>query len=272
MVPANKVGEAAIQFIAPYVPIRFHKLGEGAMERAIKKAGADAFDAAKKLYKQIWKEAEANGDIHEVIAQLANAPGSEEHLRVLQEQLIALLEGEQAFNQSLMETLVQAEQMTWQRGISAKSLSKTTEVLGNGNPLTINHYAAESSPRPRLTGKVSNVPWGSRTFVGRDEVLLSLHERLCEEETLAITAIQGMSGIGKTELARQYAQRYINDYSGGLCWVQARDMDVASQIITFAQVYLDLEPPEGLDMPAQLAYCWSHWPRGESRNSDVLIL
>ncbi|MEL6263928.1 MAG: tetratricopeptide repeat protein, partial [Cyanobacteria bacterium J06626_6] len=46
----------------------------------------------------------------------------------------------------------------------------------------------------------------------------------------------------------------------GVCWLQVRDAEVASQIVNFAGAYLDLKIPEGLALAAQVAYCWSHWP------------
>ena len=51
--------------------------------------------------------------------------------------------------------------------------------------------------------------------------------------------------------------------AGGQCWLQVRELDVASQIVAFARVYLQIEPPDGLELAEQVAYCWSHWPGDE---------
>jgi TIR domain len=51
-----------------------------------------------------------------------------------------------------------------------------------------------------------NLPFSGVTkFVGRDDDLIRLHELLQLGEQVAIASIQGMGGIGKTELALQYA-------------------------------------------------------------------
>ncbi|KST62267.1 NB-ARC domain-containing protein [Mastigocoleus testarum BC008] len=73
-----------------------------------------------------------------------------------------------------------------------------------------------------------------------------------------------MGGIGKTELALQYALRYQDNYPGGLCWLQVRGKDLGVQIIDFGRRYLGVNPPDylELDLEGQVKYCWSHWKEG----------
>ncbi|UJB73432.1 tetratricopeptide repeat protein (plasmid) [Acaryochloris sp. 'Moss Beach'] len=74
-----------------------------------------------------------------------------------------------------------------------------------------------------------------------------------------------MGGIGKTELALQYAisQLELKHYPGGFCWLRARDQEIATQIVSFAQTKLGLTFPDGLDEQGQVEYCWGHWREGE---------
>ena len=74
-----------------------------------------------------------------------------------------------------------------------------------------------------------------------------------------------MGGVGKTELALQYAgeQWKQGRYPGGVCWLQARGVDLRIQIVAFARAHLPLRIPEDLELSLQVAYCWRNWLRGE---------
>ncbi|NER49712.1 MAG: tetratricopeptide repeat protein [Symploca sp. SIO1A3] len=103
-------------------------------------------------------------------------------------------------------------------------------------------------------------------FVGRDEVLEMLHQQLQRGEQVAISAVAGMGGIGKTELALQYAQYHWQQgsYPGGICWLRAQEAEVEAQIISYARSKLGLRLPEDLKtLEEQLAYCWQHWCEGK---------
>jgi len=104
-------------------------------------------------------------------------------------------------------------------------------------------------------------------FVGREKDLENLHQLLQENEQVVIAAVAGMGGVGKTELALQYARNHRETYKGGICWLLAKSGDVGIQVVQFAITVLDLNLPEGLDVFAQVQYCWRHWRKG-----DVLLV
>jgi tetratricopeptide (TPR) repeat protein len=64
---------------------------------------------------------------------------------------------------------------------------------------------------------------GDRIFVGRDREMVDLHALLQGNDQVAIAAV-GMSGVGKTTLARHYVREYAADYPGGVWWLSARTM------------------------------------------------
>ncbi|MEH2330064.1 tetratricopeptide repeat protein [Nostoc sp.] len=99
-------------------------------------------------------------------------------------------------------------------------------------------------------------------FVGRETELQNLHQMLQENNQVVIAAIAGMGGLGKTELALQYAMAHREIYKGGICWLLAKAGDVGIQVVQFARTQLDLNPPEDLDLPAQVQYCFRLWREG----------
>ena len=62
----------------------------------------------------------------------------------------------------------------------------------------------------------ATAPRPPELFTGRREQLDAVAERLLEGEATAITALQGMGGIGKTALARQLAEERKADFPGGV--------------------------------------------------------
>ncbi|MDF5729581.1 MAG: NB-ARC domain-containing protein [Rhizonema sp. PD38] len=106
---------------------------------------------------------------------------------------------------------------------------------------------------------------GTANFVGRQYELTLLRDRLQLAGTVALTAVAGMGGVGKTELAIQYVKKYEYDYPGGICWLSARESDLAANIVQFAQLYMNLEVPQqdfrgrALSLTEQVEWCWQHW-------------
>jgi len=60
------------------------------------------------------------------------------------------------------------------------------------------------------------------TFVGREKDLEDLHKIMIDRKVCAITGAVGTGGIGKTELARVYANRYRSEYPAGVFWASMR--------------------------------------------------
>ena len=120
-----------------------------------------------------------------------------------------------------------------------------------------------------VSGSISsNLPLSATSqFIGRQEQLDKLEELLKRQKRLAVCAVAGMGGIGKTELALQYALRYGDQYPGGLCWLSCRRAEVGLQLRSFGRSVLGLTIPEQGELTEQLAFCWNHWPEG-----DVLLI
>lgn len=91
----------------------------------------------------------------------------------------------------------------------------------------------------------SNPPQGSvmpypfnKNFVGREDELKWLYEKLKAgaDVSLGQTAVAtGLGGIGKSQLAVEFAYRYGSRYDGGVYWLDMSDPEgIANQIAQFA--------------------------------------
>ena len=100
---------------------------------------------------------------------------------------------------------------------------------------------------------------GSKNFVGREEELAEIHTKLQEGQGVIVCAVEGMGGVGKTELALQYATRYQHEYVARY-WLSLREMGLARAVVIMASPYLDLpEPMKAAREDEQAAWFWQNW-------------
>lgn len=78
-------------------------------------------------------------------------------------------------------------------------------------------------------------PKGERV-IGRDQALQRVRDQLTSGKPTNIgqtAAFQGLGGLGKTQLAVEYAWRYKDEYPNGVIWLTA-DQDIAAQLTRLA--------------------------------------
>jgi tetratricopeptide (TPR) repeat protein len=136
-----------------------------------------------------------------------------------------------------------------------------------GNITQIYQIVSNLSNISKPTGFPQNIPPSSTNkFVGRARELERLHQQLQRQNEVVIAAVEGMGGVGKTELAIQYSLLHLqsHNYPGGICWLRAIEQDIGLQIVKFAVTYLGLQPPEDLELPERVSWCWNHWHQGNT--------
>ncbi|WP_143473153.1 tetratricopeptide repeat protein, partial [Limnothrix sp. PR1529] len=138
-------------------------------------------------------------------------------------------------------------------------------VEGGQNVISGNTFNLSLPPlEPTIDGPPNNLKVYGLTrdrFVGREAELARLHGLLQTQTQVAIAGVSGLGGVGKSELALQYAREHLGDYPGGVVWLRAAaacgELVAFAQPRWFAQVdFTQLDTPE-----KQAAFCQAHWPK-----------
>jgi hypothetical protein len=99
--------------------------------------------------------------------------------------------------------------------------------------------------KPGFAGRlpqVWRVPPRNPRFTGRDGMLTELRRRLrAGEATLVVHALYGLGGVGKTQLANEYAHRFAADYDL-VWWIDAEQPVLITDQLTRLAARLDLPP------------------------------
>ena len=97
---------------------------------------------------------------------------------------------------------------------------------------------------------VCNLPARSPVFTGRAEQLTALNAHLAPGRPVAVVAVQGLGGIGKTQLVLEYAYRHLTDL-GIVWWIRAESpLTITADLAALA---LRLGLPVDADQEAMVA-------------------
>jgi hypothetical protein len=112
------------------------------------------------------------------------------------------------------------------------------------------HLGRLDGTGPRLPGTMpaawGNVPARNPAFTGRDQMLVDVRERLLGGNRTVVQALHGMGGVGKTQLAAEYAHRFSGGYDL-VWWITAENSSlIGEQFAEMADVLGCARPGAGL--------------------------
>src|SRR5215471_8941820 len=120
---------------------------------------------------------------------------------------------------------------------------------------------------------VGPLPKGSRMphapsslFVGREKELRELAQSLTPGAGTMVgvhAAVTGLGGVGKTQLAIEYAHRYGSRYAGGVFWLNMENADNAINEVAASGERLNLLNFSDLKTPEKAVLVRKEWEEGE---------
>jgi uncharacterized protein DUF4062 len=120
----------------------------------------------------------------------------------------------------------------------------TTTVTNPGELEVALLHALVALPRAGSYPAIWNVPIRNPNFVGREAELHLLRTGLAKTTRMTVEAVHGLGGIGKTQIAIEYAHRHAGDYEL-VWWVDAQQLSLLGD--QMARLASPLGLPPSLD-------------------------
>jgi Effector-associated domain 2/Tetratricopeptide repeat/vWA-MoxR associated protein middle region 0/NB-ARC domain len=122
------------------------------------------------------------------------------------------------------------------------SPSLAEDGLGHVGEDPMSRLAAAVLPDVRLPQVWGNIPPRNPNFTGRDGLLRDLHNQLAAERETAVLprALQGMGGVGKSQVAIEYVHRHRIDFDL-IWWIPAEQPGQILSALTDLAQRLDLD-------------------------------
>jgi len=137
---------------------------------------------------------------------------------------------------------------------------RSKPLASTKHPDVVAHSVVEQPRFPASLPAIWNVPPHNPFFTDRKETLQHLHSSFAALNTQEIThpqAISGLGGIGKTQIAIEYAHRNSSDY-GAVLWASADSRDTfITSCLNIAQL-LDL-PKKNVQDHAEIVSALRNW-------------
>src|SRR3954454_12877337 len=150
----------------------------------------------------------------------------------------------------------------------AAAAARLLERLAGGRPTGPPPFPREEAPsgdRPGFAGSLPGmwkVPPRNPRVTGRDGMVTELRRRLrAGEATLVVQALYGLGGVGKTQLAIEYAHRFAADYQL-VWWIDAEQPVLIPDQLAALAARLNLPAgPTVADTVDRLLAELRHWDR-----------
>ena len=117
-----------------------------------------------------------------------------------------------------------------------------------GDLTVINQYVPDTAQPQAASRRLwGNVPARNPGFTGREDILAAVREALLTGGNAVVQALHGMGGVGKTQLAVEYAHKFADSYDL-VWWIAAEQAElITGQFAALADDLGCVKPGTELD-------------------------
>jgi hypothetical protein len=232
--------------MSPYMSAAAAAYGGAVLARARDDAADATVGLGRRLLQRVFGTREDDEPLPGQLADLASSPADEDALATLRLAIrwaVAI--------DPVLETDLRAMLAGGPRVVMRAHGERDVLSSGRDQTVTIHNYSGGAG-RPvgqRFTGQRvwGDVPARNAGFKGREGLLAAAREALLAEDRAVVQALHGMGGVGKTQLATEYAHRFAGSYD--LVWWIACEQPalIGSQFTALAEALGCALPGTGMD-------------------------
>jgi NB-ARC domain len=253
-------------------------LATKALESLGSKTGETTWAGLARLLELVRRKVAGHRQGEAALAEVEQHPSDQDRIRRLAEVLTAVGDHDEGFHRKLVALVTEARddpaigslvtQVYSQALVGQLHIDHAGDIYFQASPpIAVPALASVQVAQeywPDDGQPITNLPTGNLAFTGRDDELATLARRLAPDPATGVVqpvALHGLGGVGKTQLALEYAYRHALDYEVRW-WVAAQQpAAIPGQLLNLARRLGIPDHAEQAEILAMLADALRQRPR-----------